>query len=141
MSVPESLIENVTLDANYGKSAPSDSILFLNQLYKAVDELKDVDAKALAELELKYFRAAMAIINDKSVGGGLDNDNVKLIQIKYGRTLDGVLALAEDLKQIDRKQQADATMASVMDKVLYDADGKGTKKSVAVNFKRTSLFS
>lgn len=137
--VPSGYEDAVINEQAFPQSTPTDSIIFLAQLEKAQGEITDDDAKAMANRSLKYYKYALRILNHKgNLSDQADNDAIRMMQQKYGTNLDGVLRLAEFLRETDQVRQANETVQKVLDKVGVDAGGGGT--SIVKDMQGSSIF-
>ncbi len=130
--VPENLQSNVVNETSFPESRPSDAILFLAQLEKATKDITDDDAKEMCNRSLKYFRYAMKILNKKNA-----DPSVQFLQMKYGTSLESVLNLGDDLREIDISRSANETVSKALSSVKV---GDASSASIATDMAKNSIF-
>ena len=115
--VSEDLARELIPDSVVPKAQPSNAILFMHSLEKAVKEM-DVDSSArkLAEEELVFYRAAADVIASKGEGlGDAEKKDLQLIKLQYNG-LEGVLDLADRLREMAFRNRATKAMSRVINK-------------------------
>jgi hypothetical protein len=112
--ISDDLAREIIPDTVVPKSQPSNAILFMHSLEKAANELSG-SAKKLADEELTFYRAAADIIaNDGSSLATDEQKDLQLIKLQYNG-LQGVLDLADRLRDIAFKQRATKAMNTVIE--------------------------
>jgi len=105
---------------------PSDAIIYMAQLDKAMAELKDENMKALAKDELKFFKMAVAIIATPKGEQGDDKEYFDAIHAQFGTGIEAVKRLAQALKEVAMKDMADKILKKTMAKGKV-TDDKGAR--------------
>jgi len=117
LPVPDSDTKELTVASKKEKSWPTQSIMFLADVHKALKGVKDNPAySALAKEELYYLDMAAAIISD-AIGGKVEaklRPDYDAIIVKYGRGMEAVEKLAATLKEVAEKQKAQDILNKVM---------------------------
>lgn len=121
MDLPDNQVSDFIVPNSVPDADPSDTILFLAQLDKSLNEIKDKNLARLASQEVKFFKMAAAIIASQ------DNDPAyAAIRVRFGSGIDAVKKLAASLRQVALKKQADGIINKVSEtKVAESYDNAG----------------
>ncbi len=119
---------------------PSDAILYMAQLDKAMAEIKDVNLKKLATEELRFFKMATAIIARSSEDGKVANEYYDAIRVQFGTGIDAVKKLAAALRDIAMKKKAEQILNEVAKAEVTKDDGSSKGGTVLSKLSNNSPF-
>jgi hypothetical protein len=142
MSVPDSFV-NAFVPANAVSGAdPSEAILYMAQLDKAMSEIKDDNMKALAADELQFFKMATAVISKSiTVGSGDANrEYYDAIRVNFGTGIEAVKKLAAAYRELAMKRRAEEIIAKVSEATITDNSGRASGKKVSALLESKSPF-
>jgi hypothetical protein len=113
-SLPESQTHAFLPRNALSPADPSESILYLAQLDKAMDEIKDPNLQIIAEEEVHFFRMAAAIIANATSGKGSSKEYYDAIKVQFGSGIAGVKKLASALREVEAKKRGDKILNEVI---------------------------
>lgn len=114
MSVlPDSLTNLVVPQNTLPPADPSESVLYLAQMGKALADNKDANYKRIANDEMKFFKMAAAIIGAPPETIATSPEAFAAIRLQFGGGVEGCKKLAEVLREIAKKKQAEQILKQV----------------------------
>jgi hypothetical protein len=110
-SLPDAQVDSFVPPNVIPDSDPSESVLYMAQLEKAMTDLKDPHLRTLAIEELKFFKMAASIIANATTN--TNNANYNAIRVQFGSGVEGVKRLAPVLRDIAYKKKAEQIINTV----------------------------
>jgi len=124
-------------------SDPTDAVLYMAQLSKALTDITDINLRKVAKDELKFFKMAVAIIahDDDAADDAKEREYFSAIRAQFGNGIEGVKRLALALKEIAMKEMAQEIIKKTTEKAkITSEDGKTLAGSVSSQLKGGGPF-